>query len=108
MMKAPRHLSAEAGRLFRQLAEECDFTAGEFKVLQAACEAWDRAKQAREQIDAAGLTIQDRFGQTKNHPLLMTERDARSQFLAGMRQLRLNFDDFSAPRRPGRPPEQSY
>ena len=36
------------------------------------------------------MTMQDRWGQTKPHPLLATERDARAGFLAGMRALGLD------------------
>jgi phage terminase small subunit len=70
----------------------------------AACEAWYRVTQARKQIDAEGLTVADRFGQAKSHPPLTTERDARGQFLMGMKQLSFDYDDFT-PRWPGRPPE---
>ena len=102
-MKAPEHLTIEAKRLFRAVMEEYDLTPAEVKILQTTMEALDRATAARQRIDAEGLTLPDRFGQPKPHPLLTTERDARSQFLTGMRQLNLEGGSDEPARAPGRP-----
>jgi hypothetical protein len=58
-------------------------------VLIVALEAHQRARQAREIIDAEGLTVFDQRGQPKPHPLLATERDSRGAFLNGIRALGL-------------------
>lgn len=102
MKKAPSHLTAETRRLFSQITDEYDLAPAELKTLQAALEAWDRAKAARERIDAEGMVVLDRFAQGKAHPLLTVERDARSQFLTGMKHLGLDGADEPA-RAPGRP-----
>jgi P27 family predicted phage terminase small subunit len=71
-------------------------------VLAVACEALQRLRQAQEAIRADGLTVLDRFGQKKNHPALLTERDARSGFLTAIRQLGLDLEPiYPGPGRPG-------
>jgi hypothetical protein len=58
-------------------------------LLRSALEAHQRMRTCRETIDKEGATYLDRFDQPKVHPLLATERDARSAFLAGLRALNL-------------------
>jgi P27 family predicted phage terminase small subunit len=99
----PGHLSKEARKLWRELAEEwrIDDRAGT-AILDKIGEAYDRANGARRQIDKEGLTITDRFGVEKSHPLLACERDARAQFLAGLKMLNLDLEPLrDGPGRPG-------
>jgi len=100
--KAPIHLSDEAKGLWQRLTDEygIEDSAGS-AILKAGLEAWDRAKKAREAIDTQGMTIADKFGQLKPHPLLATERDSRAAFLAAMKAL--NFDVEPLRDGPGRP-----
>ena len=88
---APKHLSAEARKLWSQLRSDyaIDDSAG-LALLRAACEASDRAQQARKLIDADGMVSTDRFGQRKPHPAVAIERDSRTQLLAALRALRLS------------------
>lgn len=58
-------------------------------VLLTALEAHGRARQCRETIDREGLTVTGRDNQVKPHPLLAAERDARAQWLAGVKALGL-------------------
>ena len=58
-------------------------------VLSVTLEARDRAERCRKQINRDGELVTDRFGQAKANPLLSAERDSRSQFLAGLKQLGL-------------------
>jgi P27 family predicted phage terminase small subunit len=58
-------------------------------VLATALEAHQRARECREAIAAEGMTLTGRDGQTKVHPLLAVERDARAQWLAGIKALGL-------------------
>ena len=62
-------------------------------LLQAACESFDRAQQARRRIDREGAVIRDRFQQSKPHPACAIERDARGQMIAALRALRLQPED---------------
>jgi hypothetical protein len=98
----PKHLSAEARRMGREISLEfgIDDSAG-VRILVAGLEAWDRAAGARTAIDKAGVFLVDRWGQTKSNPLCSVERDARGQFLAAMKQLNLDLEPLHD--KPGRP-----
>jgi len=93
MKSAPKHLSPEAKRIWKEILREyaIDDAAG-LRILRTALEAWDRAQGAREVIEQEGMQIVDRFGQSKAHPLLAVERDARAGFLQGMKALNLDIE----------------
>jgi hypothetical protein len=57
--------------------------------LATALEAHQRARECREAIAAEDMTLTGRDGQAKVHPLLAVERDARAQWLAGIKALGL-------------------
>jgi P27 family predicted phage terminase small subunit len=101
-IEPPSHLSAEARKIWDELLSEyvIEDTAG-LKILRVACEAFDRCQSARRLIDADGMTVIDKAGQTKSHPLLPIERDSRAAFLAGLKSLNLDYEPSKAV---GRPP----
>ncbi len=89
--KAPSHLSKESKRLWTEIVKEYVFDdAASLSVLQTALDARDRLTECRERINTEGLTITDRFGQVRPHPLLSAERDARSGVLQGFKMLGLD------------------
>jgi P27 family predicted phage terminase small subunit len=90
-MKPPKHLSTAGRRLFSDLSKNYRINdpAG-LKILTTLCEASDRAKSCREVIDREGVTVTDKFGQTKPHPLLAAERDSRAQILQAFKVLGLD------------------
>ncbi len=98
----PAHLSNEAARIYQELSTEygIDDIAG-LRILRVTCEAFDRAQAARAAIDAEGMTVVDKAGQTKPHPLLPIERDSRAAFLAGLKALNLDLEPVKGI---GRPP----
>lgn len=98
----PSSLSAPAKTLWRKLVKDYDIEdqAG-LLLLGTALEAFDRMKQCQAAIKRDGPMVRDRFGQLKSHPLLPTERDARSQMLAALRALNLDIEPIHD--RPGRP-----
>ena len=100
--KPPKHLSSEAKREYSKIVQEysLDDDAG-LLILQTAMEALDRLRDAQAQIKRDGSSVRDRWGQLKPHPLLPTERDARSQLLAGLKALNLDLEPLHD--RPGRP-----
>lgn len=106
--RPPGHLSKESKRLWREILEEyaIEDSAG-LRILRTALEAYDRSQAARETIDGKngkdgeGMQVKDRFGQSKPHPLLTIERDARAGFLAGLKALNLDLEPLHD--RPGRP-----
>ena len=102
-IRPPGHLSPEAKRLWNTLtAEYAIRDCGGLAILKSGLEARDRAEGCRLRIDEEGLTIEDRFGTAKPHPLLAAERDARGQWLAAVKQLCLDLEPLHD--RPGRPP----
>jgi len=100
--KAPGHLSPEAKKIWREILSEyqIDDAVGR-KILRVSLEAFDRAQAAREAVDMEGLTVTDKFDQTKAHPLLSVERDSRAAFLAGLKALNLDLEPLKD--RAGRP-----
>mgnify|MGYP001348768264 CR=1 FL=1 len=100
--KAPKHLSAEARKIWKEILAEysIDDAAG-LRILRVALESFDRGQAARQAIDRDGLTVIDKAGQVNSHPLLPIERDSRAAFLSGLKAL--NLDVFPPKNRPGRP-----
>ncbi len=94
--RAPGHLSTPARRLFTEVNTAFVLEPHDVAVLTKALEAHDRAEQARRIIDEEGLLTTTRFGEQKANPAVQIERDSRSAFLAGMRQLRLDYEPISA------------
>jgi P27 family predicted phage terminase small subunit len=100
---APKHLSAEARKIWKEILAEysIDDAAG-LRILRVALESFDRAQAARVAIDRDGLTVIDKAGQVKSHPLLPIERDSRAAFLAGLKALSLDIEPLRD--KAGRPP----
>jgi hypothetical protein len=59
------------------------------ELLRLACEAMDRADQARELLDAEGLTIRDRYDQVRPHPAASIEVANRTAVARFLRELRV-------------------
>jgi P27 family predicted phage terminase small subunit len=94
-------LSAEAKGLWRKLHKDFNIAdAAGLLLLRSGLEAFDRMRQAQAQLARDGLTVADRFGQQKQHPCSLIERDSRAQMLACLRALKL---DDEAPGPVGRP-----
>jgi len=101
-MKKPRppsNLSPEARTWFKKLVDEfpIDDPAG-LMLLQQACEALDRLRETQKIIHNEGVVIADRFGQPRQHPATLVERDARNQLVKCIRMLDLDIE-VPAPRR---------
>jgi len=100
--KTPKHLGKEAKSLWSRLLKEygIEDEAG-LLILQTAAEAFDRMRDAQAVIAKEGLTVKDRFGQPKAHPLTTVERDSRAAMLAALKALNLDLEPLQE--RPGRP-----
>ncbi len=62
------------------------------RILVKTAEAWDRSEEAREILAKDGLTVVDRYGTPKAHPCVAIERDSRTAFFRGLRELALDID----------------
>ena len=69
-----------------------DYDLGEHhsRLLTMACEAWDRACQAREILAKDGIVIGGREAAVRPHPCIAIERDARIAFARLIAQLNLD------------------
>jgi P27 family predicted phage terminase small subunit len=87
---APKHLSAEAKRLWAKLQTDfvIDDQAG-LLILQSALEAFDRVQEARLILAKDGAVVRDRWGQAKQHPASLVEASARQQMHSALRLLKL-------------------
>src|SRR5512136_1953957 len=88
--RRPAGLSEAGANLWRKLSTEyrVDDAHGQAE-LALACRAADRLEACRKRIEKDGVSVRDRWGQVKPHPLLAAERDARAAVLAALRQLSL-------------------
>ena len=101
--KPPADLTIAAKRLWRQVQEDYGITdAAGLVYLSSACQAFDRAKTAREIIKRDGLTIKNRYGQQRPNPLLTVERAAAAQMAEFFKCLNLDLQPLRPG--PGRPP----
>lgn len=60
------------------------------RLLALACEASDRAEEARRIIAREGMTYPDRFGAPRRHPACAIEAESRAAFGRLVRQLALD------------------
>ena len=98
--EAPTHLSDESAAWWAEVPEAFELEAHHFAILERACEAMDRLRQAQDAIGRDGITVEGRFG-PKAHPAISIERDSRTAFLRAVRELGL---DMPAP--DSRPPSR--
>lgn len=87
---APPHLTPEAAAWWQTTVVSFDLDEHHLKLLRLACEAWDRAQQAREIIAKEGMTYVDRFDAPRARPEIAIERDARLAFARLLREIGLD------------------
>src|SRR5437773_259217 len=88
----PKHLLPTTRRWFAEVVAGFVLEAHHVRLLTLACESWDRATQAREQLARDGLTFKDRLGSIRAHPAAAIERDSRTAFARLLRELALDVD----------------
>jgi phage terminase small subunit len=92
-VRAPKHLRLETKAFWISTVKDYELEPHHIKLLTGACEAWDRASEAREAINKASAYFTNRHGEIKPHPGLSVERDSRSLFARLIRELNLTADD---------------
>ena len=89
----PKHLSAKSKAVWRAIVPRRARSPERLLLVTTALEALDRADQARQTVEAAGLTVTTkRTGAVHLHPLVRVEREARTLFLRCWERLSLAFD----------------
>ena len=99
--KAPSHLSDPTRVWWREVVETYALESHHLRLLQAACECWDRLQEARQILAREGLVIGGREGGVRPHPAVAIERDSRLAFARLIRELDL---DTELPATGARPP----
>ena len=99
---SPAGLSAEARRFWRDLLAEhqIDDTAGR-KLLERACEALDRMRDAQVHIKKHGAVVPDKKGSIKANPAITIEKEGHRQLMESLRMLNLDLEPLKD--RVGRP-----
>lgn len=101
MKKAPEHLSVPARRWWASMQAEYQISdVGGLSLLNAAADAWQRAREARELVQSEGAVVTDRFGQKVPHPAVRIEHGARAQLLQALKQLNLDVEPVKTVGRP--------
>jgi P27 family predicted phage terminase small subunit len=83
----PAHLSIEMRRFWKRVTGEYDLESDARLILKTACEAYDRAAQARQLISTDGILLGMR-----RHPAIDVEAQSQGLFLRAMRQLGLDIE----------------
>jgi len=93
----PQHLREETRNWYRTINEQFVLESHHRRLLQLACEAWDRGREARDILEKDGLTVTNKHGDVKPHAAIGIEQTSRIQFARLMRELNLDLQ----------PPEES-
>lgn len=88
----PAHLSPSARKWWETTLETYVLQEHHLRLLQLACEAWDRSQQAREALQRDGLTVSGREGGMRPHPAVAIERDCRLAVARLVRELDLDIE----------------
>jgi P27 family predicted phage terminase small subunit len=92
----PSHLHATGAGAWTRLATAMELAdADDLEVLRLACEAMDRAAQARRVLREQGLTVVDKKGAPHAHPAAAIEARSATRAAALVKQLqsaRLSFE----------------
>jgi P27 family predicted phage terminase small subunit len=86
----PPHLSPSSAAWWTSTVEAYVLQPHHLRLLQLACESWDRCQAAREQLDRDGLTIASEKGGIRPHPCIAVERDNKIAFARLLRELDLD------------------
>lgn len=98
--KAPAHLAEQTRSWWRSVVKDYQLEPHHLRLLQAACEAWDRLQEARELLLRDGLVVEGREGGVRPHPAVAIERDSRVGFSRLVRELDLDTEPPATGRRP--------
>ena len=89
---APQHLSDRAEQLWNAIVPRRARSTERLTLLQTALECLDRADEAKQILDAEGLTIKTlATGTIHVHPMLKVEQESRRQFVKIWDSMGLDF-----------------
>ena len=99
--KPPADLSPAAKKWWREIVGLYDFDEqpDAHLILGSALQSFDRWQQAKAIVDSEGPVVNDRFGQPKQYPATIIERDSKMAMIRAIKALGL---DILPPGLPGR------
>jgi phage terminase small subunit len=100
--RPPAGYTPEARKLWQDVLDGWSIDAAALVLLDAACTALMRVRQAQAILTRDGIVSSDRFGQAKTHPAILVERDSKQTLLQSLKALNLDLEPLRD--RPGRPP----
>ena len=88
--KAPQGLGPSK-KLWQEITDSYEpFDAHQLELLKLACLTLDRVTEARAVLKKEGAYIVDRYGQPREHPAAVTERQNKILFMRLSRELGLD------------------
>ena len=91
--KPPAHLSESAQALWKRLHRTYTFDLPASQLmLTSLCDSWDHEQRCREALKDLPMTITDKHGGVRVHPLLVEARQAREQVARLARTLRIHIE----------------
>lgn len=85
--KPPAHLTPKAKKLWNAIFDDIELDAAALLLLNTLAEQFDRYNEARAILKTEGVIVTDRFGQKKQHPACLLERDAATGMMRAWRLL---------------------
>src|SRR5713101_3266683 len=81
------HLRPKTRQWVRQICQEYILESHQERLLLVAASSWDRLLQAREEIEAKGLSYEDARGVRRANPAIKIEADSQVRFMRAVREL---------------------
>lgn len=92
---APKAWATDARQLWKWVHEQFVLDVHHTCLLRRCCEMLSRASQAAAIVEKDGLSVPDRYGCPKPHPMLEAERAATNSARLLLRELALDSHDHS-------------
>lgn len=89
-METPEHISKAAQKWWKQIEGDFVLDHHQILILTEAAVAWDRAQEARKEIEKTGVLVEDRYGKQVASPAVAIELNSRTSFARLMRELSLD------------------
>jgi phage terminase small subunit len=99
-VKAPSHLRPATRDWYERVITNYELEDHHLHLLRLACEALDRANEARRAVNKHGLVFTDRLGNCRARPEAKMEIENRTSFARLLRELAIDVDPPAESNRP--------